>query len=423
MSFVRYLLILGLVALAINVAKPNAGAQAKPATNTTGTAKPGSQKGDAGISTVKLIYFHEDQAKLPPLSLLDLPPLDDGIAGAKLAISDNNTTGRFLKQAFELEILEDRDTAKLIEKTLQQVDSGVSTIIADASAATILKLADALKDKDVLIFNIAAGEQNLREQDCRRNVLHTAPSYAMLADALAQYTAWKRWRRWFLVHGDTKEDAVYVEALVRAAKRYGQKIVETKQFDVAPGNRRADGGYQQVQKQIPTFTQGAPDHDLIVIADVGRLFGDYFPYRTWLPRPVVGTSGLYPTSWHAAVELWGGTQMQNRFRRSAKRAMRALDYNAWLAIRSVGEAAVRTRSGDPKELIEYLRSDKFEIGAFKGQRLTFRDWNGQLRQPIFIAHDNLHVSVSPQDGFLHKDSELDTLGYDRPETKCKAWAN
>jgi ABC transporter substrate binding protein (PQQ-dependent alcohol dehydrogenase system) len=57
--------------------------------------------------------------------------------------------------------------------------------------------------------------------------------------------------------------------------------------------------------------------------------------------------------------------------------------------------------------------------AFKGQRLTLRDWNLQLRQPILLVDGRMVVSVSPQEGFLHQVSELDTLGIDRPETKCR----
>lgn len=65
------------------------------------------------------------------------------------------------------------------------------------------------------------------------------------------------------------------------------------------------------------------------------------------------------------------------------------------------------------------RSDSFSIAAFKGQKLTFRNWNWQLRQPILIGDADSVVSTSPQEGFLHQVSELDTLGVDRPETKCK----
>ena len=176
-----------------------------------------------------------------------------------------------------------------------------------------------------------------------------------------------------------------------------------------------------MQQQIPTFTQSAPDYDVLIVADEGNLFGDYLPYRTWDARPVAGTSGLVPESWHPAIELWGGTQFQNRFKRMADRTMRPLDYNAWMAARMVGEAASRTKSNNFKDLMAYIKAPKFDFAAFKGLGLSVRDWNGQVRQPILVATPKLLVSVSPQPGFLHQFSELDTLGIDRPETKCKAY--
>jgi ABC transporter substrate binding protein (PQQ-dependent alcohol dehydrogenase system) len=88
-------------------------------------------------------------------------------------------------------------------------------------------------------------------------------------------------------------------------------------------------------------------------------------------------------------------------------------------VRMIGEAASRTRSGDVTAITTFLKSPDFSIAAFKGQPLTLRDWNGQLRQPILLADGRMVVSVSPQEGFLHQSSELDTLGIDRPETKCK----
>jgi ABC transporter substrate binding protein (PQQ-dependent alcohol dehydrogenase system) len=102
--------------------------------------------------------------------------------------------------------------------------------------------------------------------------------------------------------------------------------------------------------------------------------------------------------------------------------MRPLDYDVWVAVRSVGEAATRAKSADPKALIAYLKSPVFDLAAFKGRKLSFREWNGQLRQPILVATAKLPVSVSPQPGFLHQFSELDTLGIDRPETACRAYA-
>jgi ABC transporter substrate binding protein (PQQ-dependent alcohol dehydrogenase system) len=111
--------------------------------------------------------------------------------------------------------------------------------------------------------------------------------------------------------------------------------------------------------------------------------------------------------------------MQNRFQRFAKRFMLPLDYQAWVAVRAIGEAASRTRSSEFVPIAAHFRSDQLELAAFKGQKVTFRSWDGQLRQPIIVAGPELPVSMSPQQGFLHEFAEVDTLGIDRPESKCK----
>ena len=142
------------------------------------------------------------------------------------------------------------------------------------------------------------------------------------------------------------------------------------------------------------------------------------PFRTWMPRPVAGTAGLIPSGWHPASEQWGGTQIQNRFEKATGRRMLSKDMAAWTAVRIVGEAATRTHSADRQRSKPSSAADEFSIAAFKGQKLTFRNWNWQLRQPIFLGDGRSVVSTSPQEGFLHQFSELDTLGVDQPETKC-----
>ncbi|HIA02187.1 MAG TPA: hypothetical protein EYN66_09790 [Myxococcales bacterium] len=102
-----------------------------------------------------------------------------------------------------------------------------------------------------------------------------------------------------------------------------------------------------------------------------------------------------------------------------KAPMTSRDYAAWVAVRTIGEAATRTRSGEPSVILDFAMSPKFVLAAFKGGAVTYRSWNGQLRQPVLIAAPRMLVSVSPQKGFLHQFSTLDTLGYDKPESKCK----
>jgi ABC transporter substrate binding protein (PQQ-dependent alcohol dehydrogenase system) len=378
---------------------------------------------DGQMRRIPIVLARELRDVPPPLSLLDMRPQDDGLAGAQLAINDNNTTGRFLKQHFVLDVVQGSNAGELIAEVGKRVEAGVSFVAIDASPQTVIALADSLKGRDALILNAGSSDDRLRESDCRPNVVHTAPSRAMLADALAQYLRWKRWERWFLVHGTEPDDMAYAEALRRAAKRFGLKIVEERAFKYDVGGRRADGGYEQVQEQIPAFTQRAPAYDVLVVADESGLFGEYLSYRTWDARPVAGTQGLVPTSWHPSLEQWGATQLQNRFRRLANRAMRPLDYDVWVALRSIGEAATRSKSAASADLIAYLKSTDFDLAAFKGRKLSYRAWDGQLRQPIVIGTAKLPVSISPQPGFLHQFTDLDTLGVDKPETNCRAYGS
>ena len=240
------------------------------------------------------------------------------------------------------------------------------------------------------MFNAGAPDDRLREEDCRANVIHTAPTRSMLTDGLAQYLIWKQWRRWLLVVGSHPEDKLLAEAYRRSAKKFGAKIVEERVYEDTGGGRRSDSGSVQVQRQMPVFTQSAPDYDVLVAADESEVFAGYLPYRTWDPRPVVGSAGLRPTSWDPSHELWGAAQLQNRFERLFKRGMNARDNQAWVAMRMIGDAVAHTRSADPKTIHDDLLSPDFAVAAFKGQKLTLRDWNQQLRQPILLTDGRGH---------------------------------
>jgi ABC transporter substrate binding protein (PQQ-dependent alcohol dehydrogenase system) len=372
----------------------------------------------AQAAELRIGYVHE-RAPQEALSLMDVPAENNGIAGAELGIADNSTTGGFLNQSFGLETLrltQGQDPASAIASL---ADEGIRFAVVDLPADAVLKAADAARDRGILLFNVGAPDDSLREEDCRANVIHVAPTRSMLADALAQYLSSKQWRKWFLVTGSHPEDKLYGDALRRAAKRFGAEIVEDRVFEDTGGARQTDSGVAQVQRRVSTFTQGAPAYDVLVTADESEVFASYFPYRTWDARPVAGSAGLMPSSWHPSHSQWAALQMQSRFTKRFSRFMTARDIQAWEAVRMIGESATRTNSVDPVAITEHMKGPDFSLAAFKGQKLTLRDWNLQLRQPILLGDGRMVVSVSPQEGFLHQVSELDTLGVDKPETRCR----
>jgi ABC transporter substrate binding protein (PQQ-dependent alcohol dehydrogenase system) len=369
--------------------------------------------------SVTLTYLGKAEPPPIPLSLVEPVLKDEGVQGARLGVKDNLTTGRFLKHEYRLVerlVPEGGDLAAAFAEALA---AGERLFIADLRAEDLTGLAPAAEEAGALLFNARAEEDELRTTTCSSAVLHTAASRAMRADALAQYLVWKRWLRWFLIRGSRPADIAFAEAIKRTAKKFGARIVEERVYEYVEGARRTDTGHVQVQQQMPVFTQGAPEHDVVVAVDESNAFGEYLPYRTWDPRPIVGTAGLVPSVWSRVHEQWGGTQLQRRFERDAKRWMTDRDFNAWVAARAVGEAVTRTGSADPKALHAYMLGDEFSLGAFKGQGLSFRKWNQQMRQPILLVTPRMLVSVSPQEQFLHQRTPLDTLGFDEPESECR----
>lgn len=368
---------------------------------------------------VDTTYISQEVEQLAPLSLLDPIEIpDDGFAGAEVGQADNQTTGSFLGHQYSLTEIRVAVDGDVVAEARAALNAGSKLLVIDAPADKLLMIADLPEASDALILNVGAEDDVLRIEECRANLFHIAPSRAMKADALAQYLVWKQWREWFLIHGTAEPDLLMKAAIERAAVKFGAEIVETRAYEYEATARRTDSGHVQVQTQLPVFTQNAAEHDVVIAADESDIFGEYLSFRVWDPRPIAGTHGLRATAWHRSHEQWGGTQMQGRFEDDKGRWMTEKDYAAWLALRTIGEGVTRTNSADPTVLRNYLKSDDFEIAAFKGEGLTFRSWNQQMRQPVILVVPRMLVSVSPQDQFLHQRTPLDTLGFDQPESRC-----
>ncbi|WP_330214823.1 ABC transporter substrate-binding protein [Pseudomonas sp. AM8] len=346
----------------------------------------------------------------PLLSNVIPEPADAGQRGAELAIIDSNSTGAFLNQRYSLTTATVDTPDALLAAAQAQHAQGLRLFVINTPAASLRQLSAALPDS--LLFNAGSPDDRLRSSDCLGNVLHTLPSRAMLADALAQFLVVRKWQKALLIVGPTEDDQAYAAALRRAAKRFGVQLVAEKAWRFDNDQRRS------AQADMPLFTQTA-EYDVVLVADERGDFGEYVPYQTWYPRPVAGTQGLTPTGWHKTVETYGAAQLQKRFEALAGRWMNDRDFAAWMAVRSVASAVSKLRQVEPMAIRQVEISEQLPLDGFKGRKLSYRPWNGQLRQPIPIVQPRALVSTSPQDGFLHPTNEMDSLGYDKPEVTCR----
>ncbi|MGO8739233.1 ABC transporter substrate-binding protein [Rhodoblastus sp.] len=353
----------------------------------------------------------------PAPALYDLyaAPADEGERGAALAVAENDTTGSFIGQSYAMTTTIVAPGQSPVAAARALADKGVRLFIADLPAPDLLKLADALRPMGALAFNVSAMDNDLRGADCRANLFHLAPSRAMLTDAVAQFLTVRQWRRTLLVVGPQSDDAAYAASFRGSAKKFGLRIVAEKPWTFGPlAKARGDS---VTEAAALTFTRGT-DYEVIVAADEANDFGDYILYRTAEPKLVLGTQGLVAVSWHKAHVAWGAEQLQTKFLRFAGRRMRPVDYQAWMAVRAIGDAVLAVKTADPAALRAYLAGPDFGVGIYKGVVGSFRPWDLQLRQPLLLAQPKSIVGIAPQPGFLHQRTPLDTLGVDLPETTC-----
>ena len=364
--------------------------------------------------TLNIGYLAVEQPRAAVLSNLDPIPDDNGLAGARTALQDNLVTGRFLGHGYEMTeaVVPEGDDPLATAKALL---AATRLLVVDAPAEVLVQIADLPEAQGAMIFNTSSGDVALRNDACRANLFHTSPSDAMRTDALAQVLVQKRWTDLVMIAGTRPQDQAYASALRHSLTKFGLRLSAEKEWAFDADMRRS------AAQEIPLFTQELGDYDALIVADELHDFGRYVLYNTWQARPVVGSEGLSAVGWSPVIEQWGAAQLQSRFEEMHGREMTSQDYAAWAALRTLGEAVTRTNASDPQTLRSYILSDEFELAGFKGRPLTFRDWNGQMRQPIAIAHPRALVAQAPLDGFLHQNNELDSLGLDRPESKCEAF--
>ena len=367
---------------------------------------------NADILNVNILYLEQKIQKPPVLSNIIEEPQDLGIKGAEIAIIDSNKSAKFLNQNFTLESKISFDENELIKTFEEFIKNKNSYVLLNVEDELLEKLLKNPLSKDALLINASSQNTNLRKTICQNNLLHTSASNAMLYDGLMQFLVKRDFKNIFLLSGKNPKDLQIKEDIKRAAKKFGAKIVVEKDWDNNSDIRR------KASDEFPVFTQ-AKDYDVILLADYYGDFGEFVYFNSWLQRPVAGTQGLTPVLWHKVIEQWGAAQMQSRFEKFSSRWMESRDYSNWLAVRTIITAISKTNTSDLKTNLDYIYSYDFDVAAYMGRKLSFREYNGQVRIPISLVQPRALISTSPQVGFLHPITDLDTLGIAPFEMECK----
>jgi ABC transporter substrate binding protein (PQQ-dependent alcohol dehydrogenase system) len=343
---------------------------------------------------------------------LILKTRDHPFAGAQIGVDEAAALVRVLNAEFALERISVKAPAEVAPAVARARDEqGVHFFLIDAPAQAFKPLAAAMSGRDVLMFNISADDDALRRDLCAREVVHVIPSLAMRMDALVQYLVSRKWRDILVLEGPLPGDAEAVKAFTRSVQKFGARIVADQHFKAGTDPRERE-------QNNPALLSALRNYDVVFIADEAFDFARQVPYHTVLPRPVIGGIDLEPVAWHWTWEHNGAPQVNARFdKKSGGRRMESADWAAWIAVKMVVQAALRTRSTDFSAQRDFILGEAGFDGD-KGLPVSVRPWDHQVRQAVLLAAPYMVVASAPLEGFFHRSNELDTLGDDEAETPC-----
>jgi ABC transporter substrate binding protein (PQQ-dependent alcohol dehydrogenase system) len=334
--------------------------------------------------------------------------------GAQVAVDEAQALSRIAKTEFALDRISVASLAEVANAVVQaSATRDMHFFIVDAAAEAFKPLADAVRGRDILIFNATVPDEELRRNICSAEFVHTLPSLTMNMDALVQYFVSRKWSNLLVLEGPLPPDGIMVNAFERSAQKFGARIVARQQFKPGTDPRERE-------KNDPALLSAINrDYDVIFVADSAFDFARQVPYRTVRPRPVAGSIDLEPVAWHWTWERNGAPQVNSRFvKRSGGRHMESADWASWIAVKMVTQAALRARSADFKVRRKFLLSEG-NFDGNKGVAVSVRRWDHQLRQAILLAAPYAVVAQAPVEGFLHRTNNLDTLGDDEAESPCR----
>lgn len=96
------------------------------------------------------------------------------------------------------------------------------------------------------------------------------------------------------------------------------------------------------------------------------------------------TAALTAVAWDPSFVRFGADTLNARFRSRFGTGMSPAAWGAWFAVKILWESALRARSGAPAAIAEFLARDTTQFDGYKGRPLSFRAWDHQLRQPVYV---------------------------------------
>jgi ABC-type branched-subunit amino acid transport system substrate-binding protein len=360
------------------------------------------------------------------------------IMGAQLGAEEADVTAGMFGTKVEL-IIEDATTSDnllpMARKLMTQ--EHVSAIVAALDDASTADLSAFCQQAGVVCLNTGARGGELRGEKCQRLTFHVEPDLAMYTHAMGHWLVQNNRKRWQFV---VSERAFGQEVYLRASRFLQQ------QGGTELGRWVLTQGQADFKDMLARLANG--DAEAVVVALRGAQLRHFLErykaaglntllagvpldmFALWQVNSAA-LQGVWVSAWYHGLERFSARELNRRFSRRFEKPAESFAWANWAAVKLVLEGMLRSGHAGASGLAAYLEGAP-PFDGHKGKALTFRAWNHQLRQPLYVlkaredkpenARDLLQLmgevppSAAPGRPVM---DVLDTLGEPKTESRCR----
>jgi len=249
-------------------------------------------------------------------------------------------------------------------------------------------------------LNVGSSRDLLRNEACASTAFHVEPSAAMYVDGLAGWYVRSGFRRWFLVVADDPEGRALQERVERALRErhFGARIVGSRTAPIGAGDVGAAAtAVRRANADLVVLLVSAEDQlrwlaELDAAGVEAEVAG--FPHPEAQTRaffqaareasPRLGAA-FRSLAFEATLDAYGARELNARYRARFDRPMEPAAWAVYQAVKMLFEAATFGGSIEPQAVLTYLTAPTTVFDLYKGIGTSFRPWDRQLRQSIYLV--------------------------------------
>jgi branched-chain amino acid transport system substrate-binding protein len=313
------------------------------------------------------------------------------INAAKLAAEEINAAGGVLGRQLQLVPEDDQNPGVAVQKATKLIQQEkVDALMGTVSSAVCLAVMEVADRSKMLLVNTGSNSDEIRGKRCNYYTFSVEGSNSQYVNTIGRYLIkQKQYKRWYFL----TSDYAFGHDLLRVSRtllkkmggtEIGSELIPTGTMDFSTyllkvRNLKPDVVFQNLagtdqtnfMKQYAEFGMtmevagGLIDTLLMWPVGVGAITGS-FPLLWWYDLPYEETKRF-----SAAFTKKYGKPPENQA------------WGDYYSTKAIAMAMQQAGTTDSKKVVDAMEKIKFDGG--KGRQLSFRSWDHQLMQPMWVA--------------------------------------